>query len=164
MKHITKLAIVLITVLGCVGCDQTTKVGAQSFLQGRSPIVFLGGFFNFTYAENTGAMLNFGSCLSQNLRFALLVIFVGIVLLATTAFVLLKPLNKITVFAISLILGGGVGNLIDRLIHNGSVVDFMLIKVGGVQTGIFNVADVAITTGTIILCILFVQSESKPDT
>lgn len=161
MKPMAKLAMVLVTVLGCVGCDQATKMGAQNVLQGQAPVTLLNGFFNFVYAENTGAMLNLGSKLPEHLRFTLLVLFVGLFLIAAVAFVFVKPLNKATVFAISLIVGGGIGNLIDRLFHNGSVIDFMLIKLGGLQTGIFNVADIAIMLGTIILFFTFTKHETN---
>lgn len=46
--------------------------------------------------------------------------------------------------------GGGIGNLIDRIIH-GSVIDFFQIRLGFFQTGIFNIADIAVTNGVFIL-------------
>lgn len=55
------------------------------------------------------------------------------------------------VFAVALIFSGGVSNLFDRLAYDGSVVDFINIGIGPVRTGIFNVADVAITVGVLIL-------------
>lgn len=63
-------------------------------------------------------------------------------------FILVKrSLRPSFVIAISFIIGGGVGNLIDRMFNNGAVIDFMNIGVGSLRTGIFNVADVAIVTG-----------------
>jgi signal peptidase II len=53
--------------------------------------------------------------------------------------------------AVALLFAGGVGNLIDRITSGGSVVDFINLGIGSVRTGIFNVADVAITVGVLIL-------------
>lgn len=113
MRQFSRLAVLLITILGCVGCDQATKVGAQSLLLEHAPTSFLGGVFNFVYAENNGAMLSIGDGLPEGVRFAFFVLFVGLALVAAIAFVLIKPLNKSTVLAVSLVVGGGIGNLID---------------------------------------------------
>ena len=53
-------------------------------------------------------------------------------------------LPTLVLVALSLFLGGGVGNLIDRLIFDGRVSDFMVIQVGSISTGVFNVADMAL--------------------
>jgi signal peptidase II len=159
MKRVARIAIVLITVLGCIGCDQTTKAGARILLKGHSPISFLGGLLNFMYAENAGAMLNLGHSFPVILRFTLFVVMVGIFLAAATAALFVKRLDKISVFALSLLVGGGIGNLIDRIVHSGLVVDFMLVKMGPLRTGIFNVADVAITVGVIILFLSLAKSD-----
>lgn len=161
MKEFSRLAVLVLTVLGCVGCDQSAKIGAQGFLRGHAPMSFFDGLFNFVYAENTGAMLSIGGRLPEGLRFAFFVLFVGLVLVAAIAFVLVKPLNKSTVVAVSLVVGGGISNVIDRLVHGGSVVDFMLIKIGSLQTGIFNVADMAITLGTCVLCLSAFASKGE---
>lgn len=56
-----------------------------------------------------------------------------------------------TVVAWSLVLSGGLGNLVDRIINDGRVIDFMNIGIGSLRTGIFNVADVCITVGVVVL-------------
>ena len=161
MKQFSRLSVLLITVLSCIGCDQTTKVGAQSLLRGHSPISYLDGFFNLVYAENTGAMLSVGGVLPEGLRFALFVLTISVILTGFVVIVLVKPLNRLTVFAASLVIGGGFSNVIDRVVHNGSVVDFMLIKLGSLQTGIFNVADIAIIIGACMLCFPAFRSKSE---
>jgi signal peptidase II len=157
MKKFSRLAVLSITILSCVGCDQSTKMVAQSHLRGHSSISFFDSMFYFVYAENAGAMLGIGSSLPESMRFVFFVLFVGIVLVAAIAFVLVKPLHNVTVLAISLVVGGGISNIIDRLIRNGSVIDFMLIKIGSLESGIFNVADLAITLGMCILCFSFIS-------
>ncbi|MCB0052448.1 MAG: signal peptidase II, partial [Caldilinea sp.] len=53
----------------------------------------------------------------------------------------------VTLIAIALLLGGGIGNLIDRLVNEGRVIDFMNVGIGSLRTGVFNVADMAIMAG-----------------
>jgi len=106
-------------------------------------------------------MLGIGSSFPENIRFLIFVLFVGILLVAAITYALVKPLHNITVLAISLVVGGGISNLIDRLIHNGSVIDFLLIKIGSLESGIFNVADIAITLGICMLLLSFIKSKGK---
>lgn len=161
MKLFSRIAVLTTIVISCVGCDQSTKMEAQSYLRGHASISFFDGMFNFVYAENTGTMLGIGSRLPEDVRFALFVIFIGIVLLAAIAFVLVKPLHNMTVVAVSLVVGGGISNLIDRLMRDGSVIDFMVIKFGSLESGIFNVADMAITLGTCMLFLSLISSKRK---
>jgi signal peptidase II len=161
MNLFSRLAVLSITVLICVSCDQSSKMWAQSHLQGHSSISYFDSIFNLVYAENSGTMLGFGSMLPENLRFIFFVLFVGFALVAATVFVLVKPRHNLTLLAISLVVGGGISNLIDRLIQKGSVIDFMLIKIGSLESGIFNVADLAITLGISTLCFSFISSRGK---
>ena len=62
-----------------------------------------------------------------------------------------QPMFLDTVVAWSLVLSGGLGNLVDRIINDGRVIDFMNIGIGSLRTGIFNVADVYITVGVVVL-------------
>ena len=156
-----RFAVLSINIFTCVSCDQGTKMVAKSYLLGHSSISFFDRTFNLVYAENAGTLLGIGSKLPESMRFIIFVLFVGIVLVAGIAFVLLKPLHNGTVVAISMVVGGGISNLIDRLIHNGSVIDFMLIKIGSLESGIFNVADLAITLGMCILFLSFVTQKNK---
>jgi signal peptidase II len=158
MKLLARITLLSLITLICIGCDQSTKIAAKDNLYGHASISYLDGIFNLVYAENSGIMLGLGSTLPENLRFILFVLFIGILLAAAIVFVLLKPLHQRTVIAISLIVGGGISNLIDRLIRDGSVIDFMVIKMGPLESGIFNVADIAIILGTCILSLSFVSS------
>ena len=157
MKQFLRLSFSLITIIICIAIDQTTKMLAEYHLHGHASVAFLYRTIYFVYAENTGVVLGIGSGLPENIRFLLFVVFAGIVLIAAIVFVLVKPLQSVTVLAISLVVGGGISNLIDRLIRNGSVVDFMVIKLGSHESGIFNLADVAITLGMCILCLRIYQ-------
>ena len=161
MNKLSKFLTILTTILVCVSCDQATKIGAQNLLQGHAPVSYLGGTFSLIYAENTGAMLSLGESLPANYRFLIFVVFVGIFLLITAGYVWMNALNTRSIIGVSLVLSGGIGNLIDRMFNGGSVVDFMFVKIGPLQTGIFNVADMAIVAGVFVLCFSFLKSEQN---
>ncbi|RMH85653.1 MAG: signal peptidase II [Calditrichaeota bacterium] len=128
--------------------DQITKLIAVMTLKHTPPRSYLGDFFRLQYAENTGAMLGFGSDLPEAVRFWVLTVMVGILLLGLLVYLLFNPhLRTSQVIAFSLISGGGISNFIDRLLNDGRVVDFMNMGIGWLRTGIFNVADVLIMIG-----------------
>ena len=103
--------------------------------------------------ENTGAFLSLGDSLSGPAKAILLNILPLLAILFGLWYILAKPnLNRVTLIALILIVGGGIGNLYDRILH-GSVTDFMHIGFGIFQTGIFNVADMSITAGAVIILI-----------
>jgi signal peptidase II len=112
----------------------------------------LGDFFRLQYVENTGAFLGFGSALPYGFRFWVFVVLIGCVLLGMLLFVLVRhELRFGSVTGLALIIAGGLGNLIDRILNNGEVIDFMNMGIGNLRTGIFNVADLAIMIGAGIL-------------
>lgn len=148
MTTLRRLAIIAVLLVVCVGCDQGTKVLASRYLAGIGSVSLLGGAVRFQYSENPGAMLSLGAHLPERARFWVFGIFVGMVLVGLLWYVIRDTtLSWATVVGLSLVLGGGASNLIDRLSNNGAVIDFMNIGVGRLRTGIFNVADVAIFGG-----------------
>ena len=151
----SKNMIVLLGILSFVGCDQVTKVIAKETLAVSEPISFVNDTFRLTYAENTGVFLGMGKALPGSVRFGLFTVAVGAVLI----FILFDTLRRDTLdkwrlTAITMILAGGFGNLIDRIINDGVVIDFMNMGLGPLRTGIFNVADVSITTGALLFLAL----------
>jgi len=140
----------LVLLLLLIGADQATKHLARGALSGDSPRHF--GVVTLLYTENSGAFLSIGSNLPGRLRAA---IFDGIVSIAlgAAAFVLFRGGVKSAAdeVAVALIIGGGVGNLIDRLRFHGRVTDFLYLSAGPLHTGVFNVADMAITVGIVWL-------------
>jgi signal peptidase II len=133
---------------GTVGCDQATKQLAISQLRDEPAQTFLGGILRLSFAENPGAFLGLGGSLSRPVQFWLLTAGVGLLLLSMLVYaVTSRRITRLHVVAIALIAGGGVGNLIDRVMNDGRVVDFMNLGIGSLRTGIFNVADVAIMLG-----------------
>ena len=105
-------------------------------------------------ARNPGGFLSLGENLAPQLRFWVFVVFNVLLLTATLVALVAGWKTQLFKFvALVLILAGGVGNLIDRVIHDGLVTDFANLGVGPVRTGIFNVADVALTVGALVLLI-----------
>jgi signal peptidase II len=136
-------------MLGVGVVDQLTKVLAIAWLRGRPPIYFPGDLFRLEYAENPGAFLSLGAGLSDTARFWTLSILVAVFLVATLVYTFrARDLSAAQRLGFALLLGGGFSNLVDRLFRaNGRVIDYMNMGIGGLRTGIFNVADVAIMGG-----------------
>lgn len=152
LKQILLMVFVLIT---CVGCDQITKEIARTQLAGAPVYSFLGDSLRLQYTENPGAFLSMGASLSSPLRFWIFTALVALTLMGMLIYLLRKPgLKPSVVVAVALILAGGIGNLIDRILFHGAVTDFLNIGIGGLRSGIFNVADIAISLGTGLLVFL----------
>jgi signal peptidase II len=114
------------------------------------------------YVENKGAFLGMGSDLNPSLRLIFLLI-LPIVVLAYVTFYILKhkELDRMSLIAFCCIIGGGIANVFDRIVL-GSVTDFFYIDLGGVfRTGIFNLADVSVTTGMIMLIVASFRNDKK---
>lgn len=148
-------------VLLNIGCDQVTKEVVRNTVAPMEYIAFLNDRFILTNVENTGAMLGFGENLSPIFKRILLQGLPIIVLLILLFRILKKPnIGRWLTLAFAFVIGGGIGNLIDRVAY-GSVTDFFQIKLGFFKTGIFNMADVSVSLG--ILLIIFVSfRQQKP--
>ena len=154
MSRALRLSLVAAVLLCSVGCDQIVKKFARASLAASPPVSLLNDFVRLELAQNRGAFLSLGESLPVAARYLLFVVLVGSALGLTLAFTLrLQGAAPVQLVALSLLTGGGFGNLIDRLIHHGAVVDFVSIGVGPLRTGIFNVADAAITLGVLLLLI-----------
>lgn len=155
MKLLKKVILIIISLFVLVGCDAATKNMANKELKGKVNQSYFGGTLQLVYAENTGGMLGIGSKLNENTRFAIFTIVVSLALTILFFYTTLKKnLSKWHFIAFVLILSGGLGNLLNRITNEGKVVDFMVFELLDIHTGIFNIADVYITTGVILLFIL----------
>jgi len=145
---------ILILVLLNIGCDQISKEVIRKNVRNKDYIEIIDDYFIVTNIENTGAMLGFGANFPPLLKKILLQGLPLLVLLVLLYRTLTKPgLNPWFIIAFSFIIGGGIGNLMDR-IYYGSVTDFFQIKLGVFKTGIFNMADVSVTFGVLLLLFL----------
>ena len=156
MKKLPALTTVLFLL---ILIDQSTKYTAKHYLEGQGVYSFIGDTFRLGYSENTGAFLGLGSSLPENIRTFLFSGLVALFLLAFLVYIIKSSsINKTGVIAGALIISGGLSNLIDRLVNNGAVIDFMNLGIGSLRTGIFNVADMAIMLGAFLL--LFNKSDT----
>jgi len=156
----------LIWIIGLLLVDQWTKILAVDHLRGNPPLIYLGGIFRFDFAINSGAFLSLGAALSPEVRFWIFVVAVGGFLAGATWVPFRdRTLDRISSFSLSIIVGGGVGNLIDRIFReNHGVVDFLNLGFGDLRTGIFNIADMAIMLGVILLAWKSFQGRSSTET
>lgn len=152
MNRFSRIGLVLAIVICCVGCDRATKHIARQTLASSPPISLLGDSVHFEYVENSGAFLGLGSNLPDAARVLLFVIFSGAGLVVALAYIFrVDGLELMPTIGLSLLAGGGVGNLADRIANNGAVTDFVRLGIGPLRTGIFNMADVAIVAAVLVL-------------
>ena len=160
MPRIKRTILIFLVLFSCVGCDQVTKHLAEQSLINSGIISLFKDGFRLQYAENPGAFLSLGAQIPEQWRYGLFTIAMGIFLIILVSYLLFsKGLNQTESVSLALVAGGGIGNLIDRLIHHGRVVDFLNLGIGQVRTGIFNFADIAITLGVIWLGILCIRGQ-----
>jgi signal peptidase II len=162
MKNRWKVLLFCLSALVFIGCDRVTKDLAKEHLMYHAPITYLHNTVVLEYVENTGAALSMGDQLSKPVSFWLLSVLPLLFLVALFIYAIVKvtELTAWKLFAFSLIFAGGLGNIIDRLMFDRHVTDFMNVGIGSLRTGIFNVADMCVTAGVIIL--LFAYYERKP--
>lgn len=129
--------------------DQLTKFFVSSYVS--NTILIIKGIFNLSYIKNAGA--GFGILQNQQP----ILIFVSVFVVGLILFYYDRiPNNKMVQICMGLLLGGTIGNLIDR-IRLGYVVDFIDFRIWPA----FNIADSAITIGALGLCLYFIRSEKQ---
>lgn len=161
MKLSRTLSIVLLIVAN-IAIDQISKFIVRAKIAQNEIIELIDDTFIMTKVENSGAFLGMGSDLSPALRWALLLILPVIVLGGVVYYILTnKSLDRLSLIAFCCIVGGGIANVFDRFMY-GSVTDFFHIDLGGVfRTGIFNVADMSVTFGMILLVIASFKQKKR---
>jgi signal peptidase II len=159
----SRLAILVAIIAFVIAADQATKRLVRASLM--EPREYFGGFLTLLRAENEGAFLSIGANLPAGVRTA---IFSGLVGIALIAALYALVTGRITSRSdAAFIIGGGIGNLIDRVVWSGRVTDFAYLKLGPLHTGVFNIADIAITGGVLWLALssFFTKNdEAKSDT
>lgn len=137
-----------------VGCDQATKQLAIDRLDGAPPISLAGDAIRLELATNPGGFLSLGARLEPGLQRLLFVVLVPGCLALVCALALRSgAVSALGMAGLGLVVGGGLGNWLDRVRETGAVTDFVSLGVGGLRTGIFNVADVTILAGVVLLAL-----------
>ncbi len=138
-----------------LGADQITKYFVSTCFTLGETREFLNGFIDLVYIHNRGGA--WGIMYGKTL---VLVIITAIMLLVCT-FVLIKMReNKLLFWAVSLVLSGGIGNMIDRIFRDGNVVDFLHFEFFPTFP-VFNVADCAVVIGAGLLILYFIIDTVK---
>lgn len=149
----------ILTVLVIIVLDQITKIYIDTHMTLHETIPVIQGFFNITYVRNPGAAFGFLSDASPFLR-ALFLIGVSILAAGLIVYYIIKMKTEdiLLVYGMSLIMGGAVGNLIDR-IRLGEVIDFLDVYISTYHWPAFNVADSAVSLGAVILFYKLVKGQ-----
>lgn len=129
--------------------DQLSKILADQFLQYHQPVEII-PMFNFTLMYNKGAAFSFLANAGGWQRWFFLILTSAVSIFLFLWLKKLKPQQVILYTALSLILGGAIGNLIDRAIY-GHVIDFLDVYYQQYHWPAFNIADSAIFVGAILL-------------
>jgi signal peptidase II len=150
----------LLIAIAIVALDRLTKWAIVKTIVLEDAVSIIPGFFRLTHLENTGAAFSLFAESTSPFKTALLVTF-SLAALAVVAFLLWRSRNdyNITTLSLSLILGGAVGNLWDRL-ADGMVTDFLDFYVGIHHWPPFNIADSAIVVGALLLLSRMLRNET----
>lgn len=144
----------ILSILGCVVLDQLTKYLAQIYLQPVGTMEFIPGVMELRFVLNDGAAF---SSFSGARWF--LILFTGVAIAALAVYLFWKkPESRLERAAIIMMIGGGLGNLIDR-VRTGVVVDFFATTF--MNFAVFNVADCFVCIGAALLIIYVFMEEQR---
>ncbi len=138
-----------------IGLDQFTKYFFKGLYKANGNTQFLGEFLSFTYTFNQGAAYGifagkeWGQLFFKVLTVLAILIFIGIFVYS------FKIKNLFLSYSVLIVIAGTIGNFIDRVLNNG-VIDFITMRIGDfVPFGIFNLADVFLSFGVILMIVYF---------
>lgn len=150
------ITITLVMVALLVGLDQLTKYLVITNVKPVDAVPVIDNILQFRYVENTGAAF---SILSE--KTWLLSLITGVLIVGALVYLFVtKPKSKLFVTSIILVVSGGLGNLIDRLMR-GYVVDF--IEYLFMEYAVYNFADILVTIGAVLLVIAIFLDKGETD-
>lgn len=155
--------VILFAILATnIGCDQLSKHVVRQQIAKDERIAVVTNYVTLMRVENEGAFLSLGASLPKVVRFILLSLFPLMILGFGIGYLFTKTsLKWLPAWGFAFVIGGGIGNLYDRLVH-GSVTDFLHIDFVIFQTGIFNMADVSIMIGMAMVVFDSFRKKMKP--
>ena len=164
MKKISaRIVLVLLVLVLTVVADQVTKKIAQATLMDGRTRYLAGDVFVLQYVENRGAFLGMGSGFPGPVRIVVFVAFPLIMLAGLIVFMFgKKDAGTPFLLGLAFVTGGGIGNLIDRILYHGSVTDFMNLGIGNIRTGIFNFADFFVLVGLGLIIVFEFSKKPAP--
>jgi signal peptidase II len=154
-KKLMRVGVFCLLSLSLISWDKVSKELARTHLRDQGVRSYLDDTFRLQYVENTGAAMSFADNLDPRVSFWSLGILPLAILVGLFAYVIahVQEMRMARMIGFSLIFAGGMGNIMDRLVFDRHVTDFMNLGIQNIRTGIFNFADLWITTGVISLLI-----------
>lgn len=144
---------------GVLGLDLWTKRWATETLSHRPPVELLGEYVRLTYTKNSGVAFGLGA----GIKFPYAIFSIVAAGIIVYLFASRRVMGTARQIALSLILGGALGNLVDRL-STGEVVDFIEIGWNRWHWPVFNVADSAVSIGVVLFAIAWSRHSPTPET
>lgn len=159
----SKLAVLGGVLGGVLLLDFATKLVVQRTLHIYQQVDVIGDYLRLTYIHNPGAA--FGITLGPPGASRFIFLFLSLLALAALAgmYWVTPSKDKVRLTSIALICGGALGNLLDRIRSHQGVVDFLDVGFGDLRWPVFNIADIAVTTGAIFLAISLWREEQQAD-
>ncbi len=149
--NISRNASIILLVIANITADQISKFWVRATVEKNSSTPIIGEYLTLRNIENDGAFLGMGGDLNPTLKLFVLLLIPAAVLLFVLYYMFKeKQMDKLSLIGFSCVVGGGIANVFDRFVY-GSVTDFLFIDLGFVRTGIFNIADLSVTTGMILI-------------
>ena len=134
-----------------IAIDQFSKYWVDKTVEENSVTELLGSLLTLRHVLNEGAFLGMGSDLNDTLKLIVLLILPTIVLgFVVYHMIKEKSMDRLSLIGFSCVVGGGISNVFDRFVY-GHVIDFLHMDFGFVRTGIFNAADLSVTTGMVLI-------------
>jgi len=152
--------LLLATTIGLVvATDLVTKSWIRAHMALYQSVPVLGDFFRLTYTQNPGAA--FGIHVGTHSRVLFLALSLGALVVLGYLYRVTPDGDRLRLFAVALVSAGAVGNIIDRLRFPRGVVDFLDVGIGVHRWPVFNVADMAVSTGAVLLLLSFYMEERR---
>ncbi len=150
-KVLRILFIIILIIITNISCDQISKKIVRQNIDYKTQINVIGNYVILSKDENTGVFLGLGNSISRPI-YKLLMIFLPLIVIGYALSYLIKrdTLSTLLVIGISFVIGGGLGNIYDRILY-GSVTDFLYFDFVLFHTGIVNLADISVTVGFFII-------------
>jgi len=146
-----KYTVFFLTLAAVILVDQFTKIYVNATMSLGQSIPVIDGLFNITFVKNPGAAFGFLAEASPLFRSFFLIAVTVIAIILILYFVAKNSAAELLLtFSLSLIMGGALGNLVDR-VRYGEVIDYLDFYIGSFHWPAFNAADTAITLGALLL-------------
>ncbi|MDR2918375.1 MAG: signal peptidase II [Tannerella sp.] len=163
-NKLLKSLFIIVLLIANVSCDQISKNIVRQKIEYNTQINVISNYLILTKVENTGAFLGLGDTIPRPL-YKLLMIAFPLIVIGYALFYLIKKdtLSILFITGVSFMIGGGLGNIYDRILH-GSVTDFLYFDFVLFHTGVVNMADISVTAGFCILLYDLYFNRKKPKT